>query len=245
MDAVEKPGMIHEAYSAFHNYSVGNQLLAYWQCYARGIPMGPIGTYNAWQLLKRQVRKGEKAITLCQPVTIGKEVETAEGPDKVYRTVFVYRPSWFVLSQTDGEPYEAPVTPGFDLSQALKTLEITEEPFIHPDGNVQGYAIPTRKVIAINPVAALPLKTTLHELAHCLLHSGEALAADGLELPRDLKEVEAEGTAYVVSEVLQQPGTAYSRGYIQGRLKVSDIPNVNARRILSTAEKILSAGKVA
>jgi len=30
-EAVKKPGYIHEAYSRFHNYSLGNQLLALFQ----------------------------------------------------------------------------------------------------------------------------------------------------------------------------------------------------------------------
>jgi hypothetical protein len=35
-EAVKNPGFIHEAYSQFHNYSLGNQLLALFQCFARG-----------------------------------------------------------------------------------------------------------------------------------------------------------------------------------------------------------------
>jgi hypothetical protein len=33
VEAVNKPGMIMEAYSAFHNYSIGNQILALMQCH--------------------------------------------------------------------------------------------------------------------------------------------------------------------------------------------------------------------
>ncbi len=35
IEAVNKPGMIMEAYSAFHNYSIGNQILALMQCQLR------------------------------------------------------------------------------------------------------------------------------------------------------------------------------------------------------------------
>ena len=41
-EAVSKPGYIHEAYRWFHNYSVGNQLLALSQCFERGIRPGPL-----------------------------------------------------------------------------------------------------------------------------------------------------------------------------------------------------------
>ena len=48
-EAVTKPGFIHEAYSRFHNYSLGNQLLALFQCMARGIQPGPLGTFSRRQ----------------------------------------------------------------------------------------------------------------------------------------------------------------------------------------------------
>lgn len=34
-EAVTEPGYIHEAYSRFHSYSLGNQLLALFQCFER------------------------------------------------------------------------------------------------------------------------------------------------------------------------------------------------------------------
>src|ERR1700745_3910711 len=64
-DAVSTPGKLLEAYTAFHNYSVENSLLALFQCYERGITPGPLNTYKGWQQLGRQARKGEKAIVLC------------------------------------------------------------------------------------------------------------------------------------------------------------------------------------
>jgi hypothetical protein len=39
-EAVKKSSFIHEAYSRFHNYSLGNQLLALFQCFERGIQPG-------------------------------------------------------------------------------------------------------------------------------------------------------------------------------------------------------------
>jgi hypothetical protein len=68
IDAVEKPGVIAEAYRQFWNYSVGNQLLALFQCFARKIEPGPIHTFLGWKECGRFVKKGEKAITLCMPV---------------------------------------------------------------------------------------------------------------------------------------------------------------------------------
>ena len=67
--AVTEPGVISQAFSRFHNYSLGNQLLALQQCQMRHIEPGPIATFPRWKELGRHVRKGEKAITLCMPVT--------------------------------------------------------------------------------------------------------------------------------------------------------------------------------
>jgi hypothetical protein len=40
-EAVEKPGRMLEAYTAFHNYSLGNALLALEQCTRRNLQPGP------------------------------------------------------------------------------------------------------------------------------------------------------------------------------------------------------------
>src|SRR5437867_76447 len=53
VEAVNKPGMIMEAYSAFHNYSIGNQILALVQCHMRGLKPGPINTFPDWEELGR------------------------------------------------------------------------------------------------------------------------------------------------------------------------------------------------
>jgi len=55
VEAVNKPGLIMEAYSAFHNYSIGNQILALVQCQMRGLEPGPINTFPGWQALGRNV----------------------------------------------------------------------------------------------------------------------------------------------------------------------------------------------
>jgi len=70
--AVTEPGILSSAYSQFHSYSLGNVLLAAVQCHGRRIPLGPMATYPRWKELGRHVKKGEKALTLCQPVTFKK-----------------------------------------------------------------------------------------------------------------------------------------------------------------------------
>src|SRR6266699_1398822 len=77
--AVTEPGIISAAYRQFHSYSLGNQLLALEQCIARKIQPGPLATFPKWKGLGRYVRKGEKAITLCQPVTVKRTIEQEDG----------------------------------------------------------------------------------------------------------------------------------------------------------------------
>src|SRR5262245_56889192 len=86
--AVSEPGVISEAYRQFHNYSIGNQLLAWSQCLERGISLGPMATFPRWKELGRYVRKGERAITLCQPVTVKRQTDAAETDDASESEVF-------------------------------------------------------------------------------------------------------------------------------------------------------------
>ena len=111
--AVTEPGTISTAYSAFHNYSLGNQLLALGQCLARGIQPGPLATFPRWKELGRHVVKGQHALTLCMPVTVKRTIEIEEGAEEHAFTRFIYKPHWFVLAQTDGRPIEAPTAPAW------------------------------------------------------------------------------------------------------------------------------------
>ena len=175
--AVNEPGIISDAYSKFHGYSLGNQMLALWQCMTRGIQPGPLATFNKWKELGRSVQKGQTAIVLCMPRTFkikptdddrAKWIEKcrAAGIDPTREPVgavatavkngtvpepptertgisrFHYAARWFVLSQTDGDPFVMPDVPEWDTDAALAGLGITVVPFDDMDGNVQGYCKP-------------------------------------------------------------------------------------------------------
>ena len=137
--AIREPGRIHEGYFAFWEYSLGNQLLAVGQCTSRGITPGPLATFRRWIERGRHVRKGEKAIVLCQPVTLKRMVEKTGQPEEVAFTKFIHKASWFVLGQTEGEPFSPAPLPRWDRTRALQVLAITETPFDLMNGNVWGY----------------------------------------------------------------------------------------------------------
>ena len=245
-EAVTKPGTLMKAYSLFWNYSLGNQILAFIQANRRGIPLGPIASFNRWKELGRHVNRGEKAIELCMPVTSKRTVKE-QGTDgnetetEITFKRFVFRRNWFMLSQTDGAEYQLPAIPAWDRARALATLHVEEIPFEMLNGNCQGYA--KGHQIAINPVAQMPAKTTFHELAHIELgHTSEAAVNDSESLPRSLKEVEAESVALLCLESLGMDGAEYCRGYIQNWLSGATIPERSAQRIFAAADKILKAG---
>jgi antirestriction protein ArdC len=247
--AVTEPGMISEAYSRFHNYSMGNQLLAMFQCAAREIPAGPLGTFMHWKENGRFVRKGEKAIMLCMPIT-GKRTATTkdesgnEQETEIGYTRFVFRNNWFVLSQTDGADYTPEPVPGWDEAAALASLNISRVEFTALDGNAQGYA--HHRQVAVSPVAAMPAKTLFHELAHVILgHTSEGSLNDGAEItPKDIRELEAEAVAMLCCASLGLPGVEFSRGYIQSWYRGNTVPERSAQRIFTAADQILKAGRV-
>lgn len=243
-EALREPGIISRAYSLFHSYSIGNAIAAWSQCLAREIAPGPIATFRRWKELGRHVRKGEKALVLCMPITLKRERETAEGETRedCFKR-FVWRANWFVLAQTEGEAEPAPIAaPGWIAEQALASLSIEQVPFEHLDGNCQGYA--RKRSVAVSPVAENPVKTMLHELAHVVLgHTEAAECSDSGELTRAEREVEAEGCAYVCGSVLGIAGLEKSRGYLQSWLGDGTISERSAARIFKAADAILKAGR--
>jgi antirestriction protein ArdC len=248
--ALAEPGVVSRAYSAFHDYSVGNQLLALVQCVERGISPGPMATFVGWKQKGRHVKKGERAIVLCMPITAKRNSDAEAGGHDSGKaptfTRFVVRPKWFVLAQTDGEPLVEPPIPNWDAGRALGVLGIEEVTFDYPDGNCLGFARGTS--MAINPANPMPHKTRFHELAHVVLgHTAEngSGLTDSELTPRSLREVEAEAVALVCLEALGLPGADHCRGYIQlwnARRGAAPIPERCAQRVLKAADHILKAG---
>lgn len=92
----------------------------------------------------------------------------------------------------------------------------------------------------------MPHRVRVHEMAHVLLgHTAENVTmTDSDRTPRDVRELEAEGVAMVVCDVLGLPGEEYSRGYIQhwNKLNAAGITEQSAKKIFKVADQILKAG---
>ncbi len=255
-EALTEPGRAAACYRLFHRYSLGNALWLAQQLAERGEPLAPVASFKRWQELGRNVRKGSKALMLCMPVTVKpkaqeRKPDEAQDDAQGVRRFFVVRRNWFALQQTEGADVAdlaAQAPADWNPERALQTLGIARVPFEHYDGNCQGYAQPSVQRLAINPLAAHPLKTLCHELAHCLLHTEAAMISDGLDLDRSAEEVEAESVAYLCSAALGLGALDTSRGYIQGWLGSADpeaFTAAHARRILLAADRILKAGRAA
>jgi hypothetical protein len=126
-----------------------------------------MATYPRWRELGRHVRRGEKAITLCRPVTVKRVSDSDDSDDVEVFARFMYQPHWFVLAQTEGADVQPVPIPTWDAERALVALDITEVTFDETDGNVLGFA--RTRSIAINPANPMPHKTRFHEMARVLL----------------------------------------------------------------------------
>ena len=182
----------------------------------------------------------------CACLTFGEGKRTATTDDGTEETSaatwFIYKPFWFVLAPTDGQPLPEPQIPTWERAMALNALGISEVPFDSLNGNVMGLA--RGRTIAVSLLNPFPLKTTFQELAHVVLgHTQEADHADGELTPRNLREVEAESVALLCLAALNLPGVESSRGYIQAWWGAGNpIPERSAQRILKAADQILKAG---
>lgn len=233
-----KEGDIAPYFRNFRNYSTRNKMFLIGQG-----AMSPVASFKKWQELGRSVKKGAKAKKVYAPRINTKDDESQETETKSTYTYFVQVPV-FELNDTEG-PELVEHEFSFDKDMLLSKLGIEMIPFTMINGNAQGYAYSCQNQIAINPMASYPNKTLLHEVAHCLLHGDDVEFSHGSELPRSIKELEAESVAYIVGctlNILSEQEQIYSRGYIRGWFKGADsVPNENCQRIIKAVDTVLDA----
>ena len=238
-EALNSPGSITGVYDRFYSYSYTNCILLMMQ----GV-REPVATYKRWQALGRQVIRGAKAREIITPVPVS--IENEEGEKEQRLIGFKPVRAVFPLSETVGDDLPPRELPTWDHIQALGKLGIREVPFDSMDGNLQGYSLGLE--IAISPVAVNPDKTRFHEIGHVVL--GHTLPGRHPEylLHRGVMEFEAEATAYLTMNELEQldeETALHSRGYIQHWLDGGQPPDESIRNVFRATEAILRAGKLA
>ena len=247
--------------SKFHNYSSNNIGLILLQ----KPDATKVAGFNSWKNnFKRFVNKGEKGIAILAPVAYKKTIEvdridpntkkvilnsdgTKEKERKeiiqnYFRVVYV-----FDVSQTKGEALPELVTrltdevKGFDdLFLVLKKVSEFPIEYENIKSGANGYCDPVNKRIAIKEGLgeAQIIKTTIHEIAHSILHSD----IKNREKDSSTREVEAESIAYVVSNVLGIDTSSYSFGYVGGWSKDKELTQLKSSldTIQKTAHDLIS-----
>ena len=224
--------------SKFHRYSFNNTLLIAMQRPDATLVTG----YRNWQTMGRQVKKGEKGITILAPAPIKRKREQeildqnnkplldGNGKPKTEEVEVViprFKPTTvFDISQTDGEPIET-LAPE-ELTEAVADYElfmkaITEiSPvpirFDEIEGEAKGYYHSVDKEIVIQKGMSdsQTIKTAIHETGHARLHDKDLMAEQGIEKDRLTTEVEAESVAYCVCSAFGVDTSEYSFPYIAG-----------------------------
>lgn len=250
--AVKEPGQLAAAHKYFHQYSLANRWLASTQLRAMGLPLTPINTFKGWLGVNRPVQKGQKAsIALIMPVPVKakkKDVDSGEEKNEVVYTKFMLRNYWFHMGQTEGEDFKSEPKDGaaWSLSAALDFLEIKEVPFEFSSINdTHRLGTATSNEISVSPLATHPELARLREMARILLGHTAATPAKSVPTELELREIEAETTAYLVAATLSLPGLEEARQRIQDnmddRMKLR-IPDKCAHRAFSAADKLINAG---
>lgn len=229
----------------FHNYSVNNTLLI-----AMQRPDATLcNSYKRWQSLGRQVKRGEKGITIIAPAPV-KTKQTRERKDQYQQPVIGedgqpeleevevviprFRPTTvFAYEQTEGEPL--PFLVPEELTASVENYEIFMEAitrvstvpirFDEITNGAKGYYNNATKEIVINKgmSESQTMKTAIHECAHSLLHDKDIMMSNHVEKDRMTKEIEAESCAFCVCAAFNLDTGDYSFPYISGWSKEHDM----------------------
>lgn len=230
--------------SKFYNYSVNNIILILHQKPEASLIAG----YKAWQTkFSRQVRKGEKGITILAPCPHKKIVEK-DGEEKEIKWTSFRAVKVFDISQTDGDKIPTGCTEVLTgdvedyqkLITKLKHVSPVSIEFQKVNGTAHGFFNTLEKKIVIDETLSeqQTVKTMIHEIAHAILHdqdTGEQKDAD-----RQTMEVQAESIAYTVSNMIGIDASEYSFGYVAGWGSGKEVKELTASMevIRKTAKEI-------
>jgi antirestriction protein ArdC len=189
--------------ATFRNYSMGNQLLIYSQRPTATLVKG----FKGWNQYGRYVRKGEKGLMILAPL-VGKTRSRENEPDEANeRCIFGFRATFvFDVSQTEGQPLpeagiqEAKGDPGtysdrlrqFAAARNIVLKEVGADELGSALGSSSGGTIKLKSDLE----KATAFAVLTHEVAHEILHQGEARRER--QTTRDQRELEAESVAFIV-----------------------------------------------
>ena len=223
----------------FRQYSFYNMLLIAFQKGDATICAG----FQQWRKHNRSVNGGEKALWILAPgfFNVKKKPDDDEEEEQEQTVKYFFSVPVFDISQTSGEELKignSGITGNGDIS-----LDEVSSRFGYPvkvsnglsDGSTDGKNIN----ISHRGNKAQMIACYFHELSHILLdHSN----GRGENLSRQIRELEAEATSYLVCSCLGIDNDG-AKSYIGGWNGSSEKIDKSALKILGTAEKILKKVK--
>lgn len=224
----------------FRNYSPTNCLLILSQC----PDATRVAGYKAWQAMRRQVRRGERAIRIYAPIVVRSD-EKAEDSANARRVVGFRLASVFDVSQTEGEPLpdvspellegEAPADLWYRLASQVRERGFSLERGACGAANGWTDHVSRRVRVRADVSDVQACKTLAHELAHVVLHREDVPC-------RGVVEVEAESVAYQVVRSCGVTSDAYTFPYVAGWADGDvDVVQQTAERVITTARTITDA----
>lgn len=216
--------------SNLNQYSFRNQLLIMMQ----NPNATTVNGMTAWNYFKRSIKKGEKGIKIIAPTKYytEEEQENENGEMEVVKTERLgYKIAYvFDVSQTDG-PYEIRlfesseeiIREEFDALKEILEKAVKDYKFIYTfdlEKGVDGTCNYKDKVIKIRDGMATEktLTTLVHEIAHAIAEERTQDSFKGLTKRevKQIKEIEAESVALVVSNRLGLHTQDFNLAYIAG-----------------------------
>ncbi len=236
----------------FHRYSANNCFLIALQ----RPDATHVAGFQTWKSLGRSVNKGAKGIAILAPCTYKTTLTDKDNPDaptitgtavRGFRVAYV-----FDVLTTTGEPLaervgrpelltgDAPESMWEAISEQVAALGFTVELVgeIAGSSGANGTTDPLTKTVQIATQSrdrASQLKTLIHELAHCHLHTNlTAYRAD-----RGRCEVEAESVAYLVCDAFGLDSQTYTVGYVATWASDTDTVLAVANTVRKCATQII------
>jgi len=202
-----------KAIGRFHRYSLHNVLLIALQKPNASYVAG----FRTWNELGRFVKKGEKGIMILAPIA-RRKAENSEDDEKEPSRIAGFRAAYvFDVSQTDGKELpqiglvEGDPREYSDKLRRFATEEGISVEYSEDITPARGTSYGGRVAILPDQSPAEEFSTLAHELAHELLHRGDRRASTN----KQIRETEAEATAFVVCQAIGLQTGSAATDYIQ------------------------------
>lgn len=222
----------------FHQYSFGNIMLIAIQ----RPDATHVAGFNAWKKLGRYVKKGEKGIVIIAPMIIKKKDDEQRDGDEP--TILRFKAAYvFDVSQTEGEPLPEFARVGGNpngSTERLRTLvrdQGIELEYVETLYGADGVSAGGKIQLIDSLTPAEEFSTLVHELAHEMLHKGDARNGS----TKTIRETEAEAVAFVVCQAIGLETTTAAADYIQLYNGNKATLATSLDRIQHTATAILQA----